>query len=108
MKSFKSDRALVPIRLPKTEYNKCKIKVVEDHLTFQKVMEVLFYAYMKDNKHVREMVLKYAGEAQDKKRRNELDDMEINDIRRLIEEEHSPLRLLEKISQEVKQEQNEK
>lgn len=102
MKGFKPERVLVPIRLPKTEYDKCKIKVTEDHLTFQKVMEVLFFAYMKDNKHVREMVLKFASEKQDKKRRGQLDDMEINDIRNLIESEHSPLRFLEKISDEVK------
>lgn len=102
MKGLKRDRVLVPIRLPKIDYDKCKIKVVEDHLTFQKIMEVLFFGYMKDNKHIREIVMKYASESQDKKRRHQLDDMEINDIRNLIEEEHSPLRLLEKISEEVK------
>ena len=43
MKGLKRERVLVPIRLPKLDYDKCKIKVMEDHLTFQKVMEVLFF-----------------------------------------------------------------
>lgn len=57
---------------------------------------------MKDNKHIREMVMKHAGEQQDKKRRQELDELEINQIRQLIEKDHSPLRFIEEVSEEVK------
>jgi hypothetical protein len=42
MRGFKPERTLVPFRLSKEDYEKSKIKLVEDHLTFQKVMEVLF------------------------------------------------------------------
>lgn len=42
MRGFKGQRVLVPFRLCKEDYDKSKLKLVEDHLTFQKVMEVLF------------------------------------------------------------------
>lgn len=108
MKHKRPERVLVPFRACKEDYDKCKIKLAEDHLTFQKVMEVLFLAYMKNNKHIREMVMKFSNEAYDKKRRYELDALEINEIRQLIESDHSPLRLLEKISEEVKNQEERK
>jgi hypothetical protein len=42
MKGFRPERKLVPLRFVKADYDKVKLKLEEDHLTFQKVMEVLF------------------------------------------------------------------
>jgi hypothetical protein len=99
------ERKLVPIRLCKADYEKARVKLVEDRLNFQTVMEVLFLGYLKDNKKIREMVMKHSNVENDKKRRQrQLDTLEINEIRQLIEDQHSPLRFLEKISDEVKKE----
>ncbi len=46
--------------------------------------------------------MKHSSPTNDKRRRHELDDLEINEIRQLIEDQHSPLRFLEKVSNEVK------
>lgn len=79
---------------------------MDDHLTFQRLVEVLLRAYLKDNKHVKELVKQYSDVKNDKKRRNQLDDLEANEILRLIEEEHSPLRLMEK-AKEIKKQKEE-
>jgi hypothetical protein len=102
---YRPERKLVPIRLCKADYDKAKLKLEEDHLTYQKVMEVLFLGYLNDNKHIREMVMKHSSTTNDKKRRHDLNLLEINEIRQLIEAEHSPIRFLEKISEEVKKEE---
>lgn len=103
---YRPERKLIPIRLCKADYDKAKIKLEEDHLTYQKVMEVLFLGYLNDNKHIRAMVMKYSSPEQDKRRRHDLNSLEINEIRQLIEQEHSPIRFLEKISDEVKKQED--
>jgi hypothetical protein len=80
---------------------------MEDHLTFQKLVEVLLYAYLKDNKHIKEIVKQFSDFKNDKKRRNQLDDLEANEILRLIEEEYSPLRVMDK-AKEIKKKEDEK
>ncbi len=66
MKGFRPERKLVPLRFVKADYDKVKLKLEEDHLTFQKVMEVLFLGYLNNNKHIRELVMKHSGPINDK------------------------------------------
>lgn len=67
-------------------------------------MEVLFLEYLKNNKKIMEILGKYASEENDKRRTHKLDPLEADQLRKLIEEEHSPMKLLEQVSEEVKQE----
>lgn len=98
------DKLQCPIRLYESDYLKIKEKIVVDKITFQKLVEVLLLAYIKGNKEIQNIVNKYADEKNAKKRRYSLDEIETNELLRVIEEEHSPLRHLEKLSKEVKDE----
>ena len=51
-----------------------------------------------------EILGKYSSEENDKKRTHKLDPLEADQLRKLIEEEHSPMKLLEQVSEEVKEE----
>lgn len=61
------------------------------------------FAYLKGNKHIKELLKQYSDVKNDKKRRNSLDDLEANEILRLIEEEYSPLRSVEKAKEIIKE-----
>ena len=50
------------------------------------------------------LVKKYTDSYSDKRKRFVLDEAESNELLRIIEENHSPLRNLERISEEVKEE----
>ena len=99
------DKIQTPIRLYESDYLKIKEKIVHDKVTFQKLVEVLLLAYIKGNKDIEHIVTKYADEKNSKKRRYSLDEVEANELLRMIEEEHSPLRYLENISREIKKEE---
>jgi hypothetical protein len=87
----KRERQEVIFRVSKTDYAKAKLKLIEEHLTLQKLMEVLFSEWLKDNKSIKECIKPYANAVYDKKRK-ELDPLELDEIRRLLDEEISPLR----------------
>lgn len=104
MRGYKPERVLCPVRLPKADYDAIKAKVMEDHLTFQKLLELLLLAYLKDDKYIKDLVKVHSDVKNDKKRRFHLDEIEANELLRLIEEEYSPLRSLEKAKEEIKKE----
>lgn len=85
------------------DYEKSKIKLTEDGFSYQKVMEILFLEYMKNNKKIMEVLSKYKDSQEISRKSKSLDNLEIDQLRKLMEEEHSPLRFIEKISDEVKQ-----
>lgn len=93
-----------PIRLYRSDYIKIQDKCNHDQITFQKLVEVLVHAYLKDNKEIMVLVKKYTDSYSDKRKRFVLDEAESNELLRIIEEDHSPLRNLERISEEVKKE----
>lgn len=96
------DKIQCPIRLYESDYKRIKEKVVQDKVTFQKVVEVLLLAYIKGNKEIQNIVSKYADEKNAKKRRYSLDEVEVNELLRYIEEEESPLRDLDKLAKETR------
>jgi hypothetical protein len=98
----KKEKVQCPIRLYSSDYQKIKQKVVDDKITFQKLAEVLFLAYLKGNKETQRLVSKYADDNNVKRRRNYLSELENNELLREIEENFSPLRLLEQALGEVK------
>jgi hypothetical protein len=85
-------RKQCPIRLWEDDYNKVKAKIVQDKLTFQKLAEVLFKAYLDGNKEILKLVEKYSDQKSEKRRRyNQFTDFEADKILRIIEGEISPL-----------------
>lgn len=100
----RTNRVQTPIRLYESDYKRIKDKVVQDKLTFQKLVEVLLLEYVKGNKEMQKIVNKFADENNAKKRRYVLDDVESNELLRMIEENYSPLRLLENAANEVNKE----
>lgn len=95
----KNKKKLVPFRLFPEDLLKIQQKIVQDKVTFQKLVEVLLLAYLKDNKEIKKIVAKYADEKSSKRRRNHLNDVEVNDLLKYIEEEESPIRHLEIIKE---------
>jgi len=80
------------IRFYADEFEKIQEKAKLDGLSYQQLGDVLFSAYLRDNKHVRKLVDKFVESKNKKDRKFRLDDIERNELLRLIEEEHSPLR----------------
>jgi hypothetical protein len=86
MRGFKRiEKVICPIKLPKVDRDKSKIKLVEDRLSFQKVMEVCFYAYLKNDPKIMELVTPYAGKT---KRGRELTELEAIEILKMLEAEN--------------------
>ena len=89
------DKKQAPIRLYPEKYQKIKERLEEDGLSFQKLAETLFDAYLANNKEILRLVGK---RIEDRGNKNHLDSTEREELMRIIEKEHSPLRdLLEKI-----------
>lgn len=83
------------------DYLAGKAKLKEDGLLFQQVVEILFLGYLKNDEKVMHIVGNYRDARNDKKRRQKsLDDLELNQLRQLLESE-SPVSLLEKLNNEV-------
>jgi len=95
------DKKLHPLRLYPDEYAKIMLKAKEDGITFQKLGEIFFKAYMKDHKPTRRLVEKYIETHATKKSKSPYNEMEADEILRLIEKEYSPLTDLEKAQQEI-------
>lgn len=102
MSVIEKNRIQCPIRLPKSDYDKVRAKAIQDRIKFQKLVEVLLLAYVKNNKEIDRLVQKYVQEKKAKKGKY-LDEIEKNAIYGLIEEE-SPLKHLEEAIKEIKEE----
>jgi len=88
----KKERVQCAIRLYEDTYKKVKAKVIEDKITVQILGELLYNAYLKNNKEVMRLVRKRSDERNSSKRRYSLDEIERDKLLRLIEEDYSPLR----------------
>jgi hypothetical protein len=80
-------------------------KLQLDGLSFQSMFEVLTTAYLKNNKETQRLVEKFAESKKNKKKKNELNDMERDELLRVIEREYSPLRDLEGAIKETEEEE---
>ena len=77
------------IRFYPDEFERIQVKGKEDGVNYQQLGEILFGAYLKNNKHINKLVRKFVESKSDKTR--SFDDMERNDLFRLLEE-NSPLK----------------
>jgi len=93
-----------PIRLYPDNYDRIKIKVAQDQITFQKLGEIVFDAYLKNNKEIMRLVRKYADEKNSSKRRYTYTDLEADEILRQIEK-NSPLAMIEQAQKELDDEE---
>lgn len=91
-----------PIRIYTDTWEKLKVKTKSDGISFQKLTEVLFTAYLKKNKEMQRLVKAFTEKKGVRHNRAGLDEMEADALLRLIEEEHSPLRLIEEVNKEFK------
>lgn len=86
------DKIQAPIRLYSDQYDKLREKLRYDGLSYQKLAEVLFKLYIKNNKEVMKHVQKFVEQKGTRKDRPMLDEMESEELLRIIEESYSPLR----------------
>jgi len=94
-----------PVRIYRDTWEKLKVKTDTDGLSFQKLTEILLQAYLKGNKEVTRLVTSFAEKKGLRKNRSSLDEMEADELLRLIEEEYSPLRLIEEVDEEFRDEE---
>lgn len=104
---MRQNRVQCPFRLSKDKLLKVKVKIKEDSISFQKLMEIMLNAYLRNNKEIMKMVNKYASDKHVKRRRGELSDFEYENVLSIIEEKHSPLRDLELATKELEEEEYE-
>jgi len=93
-----------PVRIYSDTWEKLRVQTQADGITFQKLTEVLFTAYLKKNKEIKRLVQDFVEKKGTRKKRTGLDAMEADELLRLIEEEYSPLRLIEEVNEEMKNE----
>jgi hypothetical protein len=91
-----------PVRIYSDTWEKLKVKTSADGISFQKLTEVLFTAYLKKNKEITRLVRDFVDKKGTRKQRAGLDEMEEEEILRLIEEQHRQLRLIEEVNEELK------
>jgi hypothetical protein len=94
-----------PVRVYSDTWEKLRVKTKADGINFQKLTEVLITAYLKNNKEIKRIVANYVEKKGTRKNRTGLDEMEADHLLRLIEEKHSPLRFMEKVSEEIEYEE---
>ena len=94
-------RELHPLRVYRDDWEKIKVKTQADGLSFQKLTEVLLRAYLKNNKEIKRLVKDFVDKNGTRKARSGLDEMEADELLRLIEEKHSPLRLIHEVDEEM-------
>ena len=95
-----------PIRLYPDQIEKIKAKTVQDGITFQKLAEVLFTAYLKGNKEINRLVEQFADDKKNKKKRYSFNEMEADELYRILEEEYSPLKYIEDARREIEDDQD--
>lgn len=78
------------LRFYSDEFEKIQEKCKEEDISYQRVGEILFGAFLKNNKEVMKLVRKYVEDHRDRKKNPTLDELERNDLYRLLESQ-SPL-----------------
>lgn len=106
LKSTK-DKVQKQLRFFPDEWKRIEAKCNIDGLSYQKIGELLFGAYVKDNKELRKIIEKYIEQHGVKKKRGSFDEIEVKELYRLLETEYSPLRDLEDAKKEIELENEE-
>ena len=94
------DKIQCPVRLYSDQYKKIRAKAQRHELTYQKVAEILFEMFLKNNKEVMRVISKYTDEDYHKKKRHPIDEWEVDELLRRIELD-SPLKDVEDAIEEM-------
>jgi len=94
-----------PLRFHQDIYVKIREKAESEGLNYQQLGDLLFGAYLKNNREVMRLVKRFAENQKDKNKKNKLSDIERDELFRLIETEYSPLGDLERTIKGIEDEQ---
>lgn len=95
-----SDKHQKLVRLPPDQIIKLEAKLKLDNITYQKLTELLIKAYMKDNKEIMRIVKKYVEE-KGTKRKSSLNELEKDELYRILEDQYSPMRDIAEIVRDL-------
>lgn len=95
------DKQLCPIRMHRDQYLKVRAKLEEDGISYQKFTEVVFNAYLNNNKEIGRLITRFTASKGPKLKRTDLNEIERDELLRIIENEHSPLRELGEVIEEA-------
>lgn len=88
------DKKQCQLRFYTDIYDKIKNKLDADGMNYQQLGDLLFGAYLKNNREVTRLVKQFTENKKGKRKRNQLSEKEKDDLFRMIELNHSPLRNL--------------
>lgn len=94
-----------PLRFHEDIYKKIREKAETDGLNYQQLGDLLFGAYMKNNKEVMRLVRRFADDQKNKNKKGRLSSLEKDELFRLIETKYSPLSDLERTIKEIENEE---
>lgn len=86
------------IRFYADEFDRIQSKCKEEGLSYQQLGDVLFGAFLKNNKEVLRLIKKFVDSKNPKNKIHFLDDLEKNELFRLLESQ-SPLNEIEKFGE---------
>ena len=84
------------LRFHADTYEKIREKAEHDNLNFQQLGDVLFMAYLKDNREIMRLIKRFVESKKGGKRKQQLNELEKDELLRLIENKYSPLGELER------------
>jgi hypothetical protein len=93
------------VRLHPEQIQKLEAKLQLDNITYQKLSELLIKAYLKDNKEIMRIVKKYVEEKGGSKRKQALDELEKDELYRILEENYSPMKDIQEAVEEFSNEE---
>jgi hypothetical protein len=97
------DKKQCPLRFDEDIYTQIREKAETDGLNYQQLGDLLFGAYLRNNREIRRMVKRFVEQRSGKKKET-LSDVEKYELFDLIENQHSPLSSLERA---IKEKENE-
>jgi hypothetical protein len=96
------------LRLWEDDWKRLEAKVVVDGVTYQKIGELLLLEYLNGNKEIMKIVEKYKNdkEAKKKRRHNSFDNLQLNELTKIIEQESPFEDEIKQAYEELKTEEN--
>jgi hypothetical protein len=96
----------VIFRLYPDIHDAVKEQCAKDKITFQTFCEVMVYSYIKGNKEIDRLIETHGHKKYARRRSTVLDPLDADELLHIIEEEHSPLRELDKIIEKELEEED--
>jgi hypothetical protein len=91
------------VRLTTDQIARLEAKLEIDNISYQKLSELLIRSYLKGNKEIMRMVKAYVDQ-KGSKRKNSLNELEKDELYRVLEDRYSPMKDLEEAMGELENE----